>query len=202
MIKSCLLRIKLLSKKTFSTVTGDGLPSSYSTGVQVMHWGMGGSMMACVGLVLAAQNTKDKKAKGDFMYYHKSFGTLAFALLFPRLAIKLASKSPGPIEGAGTIEILAAKVSHYVMYGFIAFLPISGVVMGMFSGFGLPFFFKTIPSIEKKPEYAKPAYEYHKLAGSAFEYFVPIHVGGAFFHVLKGQTIFPRILGVLKQTPK
>lgn len=28
-------------------------------------------MLACVGLVLLAQNTKDKKQKGDFMFYHK-----------------------------------------------------------------------------------------------------------------------------------
>ena len=38
-------------------------PETYSTGVQVMHWAMGGTMLSCVGLVLAAQNTKDKKLK-------------------------------------------------------------------------------------------------------------------------------------------
>ncbi len=38
-------------------------PEAYSAGVQVMHWAMGGTMLSCVGLVLAAQNTKDKKLK-------------------------------------------------------------------------------------------------------------------------------------------
>mmetsp|Transcript_3069 Transcript_3069/g.4685 ORF Transcript_3069/g.4685 Transcript_3069/m.4685 type:complete len:173 (+) Transcript_3069:132-650(+) len=163
---------------------------------------MGGSMMACVGLVIGAQNIKDKKLKGSLMYYHKSFGLLAFGMLAPRLYFRLASKLPGPVEGANAIEQFGATASHYLMYGFIAVLPISGVAMGAFSGFGLPFFFTTVPSVKKEPSIAKQAYNIHKQAGTLFEYFVPLHIGGAVYHVLRGHTIFPRILSVLGKAPK
>lgn len=78
------------------------------------------------GLVLAAQNTADKKLKGSLMYYHKSFGLLSFGLLFPRIFFRITSKLPGPVVGANTIEHLGATISHYLMYGFIFALPVTG----------------------------------------------------------------------------
>lgn len=188
-------KIHSQSRRLFSASSGADLPKAYSTGVQVMHWTMGGSMLACVGLVISAQNTKDKKLKGNFMYYHKSFGLLAFGLLFPRIALRLTSKAPGPIEGANEIAKLGATLSHYVLYGFAIGLPFTGVAMGAYSGFGLPFFFTVIPSISKNQDIAKPAYEYHKILGQAFEYFVPLHVAGALYHVVAGHSIAARIIG-------
>lgn len=147
------------------------------------------------GLVLLAQNTTDKKDKGNYMFYHKSFGLLAAGLLAPRLLLRVASKAPGPVVGSAAWEHTVARLTHYIMYGFIIGLPVTGVAMGATSGFGLPFFYTTIPSIEKKPEIAKQAYNIHKLLGQAFEYAVPLHVGGALQHAVRGHSIFPRILG-------
>lgn len=159
-----------------------------------------------LGFVLAAQNTKDKKEKGDYMFYHKSFGLLGFGLLGPRIIVRLISKVPGPVVGANAVEAIGGKLGHIAMYAFGIFLPVSGVVMGAYSGFGLPFFYTTFPSIKKEPAIAKQAYELHKTAGQIFEYLVPLHVGGAFYHVLRGHTIFGRILpglgGAAKSVPK
>lgn len=145
------------------------------------------------GFVLAAQNTQDKAEKGKYMFWHKSFGLLAAGLLGPRLIARFTSKSPGPIIGANTMEHLAGSLSHIAMLGFAIVLPVSGVIMGTFSGFGLPFFFTTIPSLRKEPDVAKQAYNIHKQAGQIFEYFIPLHVAGAFYHVFRGHTIFARI---------
>jgi cytochrome b561 len=145
---------------------------------------------------LQAQNTKDKALKTKYMFWHKSFGLLAAGLLGPRVLARVLSKSPGPVVGANAIEATAGSLGHLAMYGFAFVLPVSGVIMGAFSGFGLPFFYTTIPSIEKKPDIAKQAYEIHKIAGQVFEYFVPIHVGGALYHVFRGHSVFARITGL------
>ena len=77
-------------------------------------------------------------------------------------------------------------------------MPVSGVAMGWYGGGGIPFFFGIkmpgAPAEQKNPGLAKLSYQYHKLAGQALEYFVPLHVAGAFWHVLRGHTIFARIL--------
>lgn len=130
------------------------------------------------------------------MFYHKSFGLLAFGLLGPRIVARLVSKTPGPMVGVSALEGFAAKAGHVLLYGLAVFLPVSGVAMGSYSGFGLPFFYTTIPSVAKDPTIAKPAYEYHKIAGQIFEYVVPLHVAGALFHVFKGQPIFSRIFSI------
>lgn len=174
-------------------------PASYSLGVQFMHWTMGGAIGACVGMVLLAQNTKDKEKKGRYMFLHKSCGSLAALLLIPRLAIRAKSIAPGPVVGAHTIEHIAANLSHAVMYGFIIFMPLSGVAMGYFGGNGLPFFFTTVPgATQKQPEIAKPAYEWHKKAGVILEYLIPLHIAGALGHFARGHTIFSRILPIGK----
>jgi cytochrome b561 len=171
-------------------------PSSYSTGVQILHWTNGGAMAGCVATVLLAQNTKDKAEKGKYMFLHKSLGLLAFALLTPRIFFRVTSQTPAAIAGAHAVEHLLAKISHGIMYAFIIFMPVSGVAMGYFGGNGLPFFFTTIPgATAKKPEIAKPAYEWHKKAGVIFEYLVPLHIAGALGHYARGHTIFSRILG-------
>ncbi len=155
---------------------------------------MGGAMMASVGTVLYAQSSKDKAVKEQMMWIHKSFGTLALGLLVPRILVRLTSKLPPKLPGS-KIETMLGDLTHYVLYGFAIFLPVSGGVMGYYGGKGLPFFYTTIPGAEKPDgSIAKPAYQYHKLAGQAVEYVVPVHVAGAFFHFFKGQRIFSRIL--------
>lgn len=57
---------------------------SYNTAMQAMHWVAGGSILACVGLVQAAQWEKPGKKRGQLMFYHKSFGLLAAGLMVRR----------------------------------------------------------------------------------------------------------------------
>lgn len=66
-------------------------------------------------------------------------------------------------------------------------LPITGISMGYFGGKGLPFFGYTIPG-KKEPigAIAKQSYTIHTWVGYAFEYMIPLHIGAAGFHVLKG----------------
>eukprot|EP01036_Dinobryon_divergens_P034002 gene34002-43931_t len=183
----------VIMKRSFSSPAS---PSSdaYSLGLQILHWMMGGSMVACVGLVLAAQNEKDKKLKGSYMFFHKSFGLLSMGLLGPRLLSRFASKLPGPVAGSSSVEQLAATASHWVLYGFAIVLPVSGTAMALFSGYGIPFFYTTL----KSPMQKQPA----TIAGQAFEYFLPLHVGGALYHVIRGHAILPRIIPGLAKAPK
>jgi len=148
--------------------------------------------------VLYAQQTKDKQLKGELMTIHKQMGLLAAGLLAPRVLARLAGPLPAHVPGTNTLEQLGATLSHYAAYGFIFFMPVSGVSMGYYSGNGIPFFFNMkMPGASaehKDGALAKQAYVYHKLVGQALEYFVPLHVAGAFWHVFRGHTIFARIL--------
>lgn len=92
------------------------------------------------------------------------------AMLVPRLGLRVMSKLPAHVPG-NKLEVLAGQASHLALYGFMIFMPVSGMVMGYFGGKGVPFFgLATIPGAQgddKRPAIAKQAYKNHKLAGEA-----------------------------------
>ena len=186
------------SKNMSSAAGGEALPDRYSGAMQVMHWTMGGSIIACVGLVQYAQYKKGQE-KMDIMFYHKSFGVLAAGLIGPRILLRLTSKIPAPVPGP-TWEVMAAKATHAMLYAFMIFMPVSGVVMGYYGGKGLPFFWTTVPGASKADgKIAKSAFENHKLIGHYAQYLIPAHVGGAALHyVARGKNILPRIFSAGK----
>ncbi|CAM9774618.1 unnamed protein product [Chrysoparadoxa australica] len=167
---------------------------SYSRAVSAMHWLSAPAMMASIGSVLQAQALpKGDKGKGTWMFRHKSMGLLAGLVVGPRFAVRIMSKAPPPV-GGNAAEQLAAKVSHGLLYGFLAIMPASGIAMGYFGGKGLPFFFTTIPGASTaNGEIAKNAYKLHKQVGYYGKFLVPVHIGATGFHLVKGQNILRRI---------
>jgi 1,2-dihydroxy-3-keto-5-methylthiopentene dioxygenase len=156
---------------------------------------MAAGVISAVGLVKAQQWTDDKKKKGQYMFYHKSFGLLMMGMIFPRVALRLRSTVPSPPPGS-VMEQFAGKLSHFALYTGMIVLPISGVLMGYYGGKGLPFFFTTIPGATKenrKKSVAKNAYKLHKQVGNVFQYIIPIHIGAVGFHYFRGQNLLARI---------
>jgi cytochrome b561 len=189
------------SRKFFSTLSSSSSSSSsfsevYPLGVQVMHWTMGGTVLASLLCVQGAIQTKDKKLKGDLMFYHKSFGLLSFGLLFPRLVMRGISKIPGHLPGSATWEKILNNISHTLLYAFLIGMPTTGVVMGYYSGKGLPFFWQTLSGAEKADgEIAKQAFKIHKNVGTYMQYLIPFHIGAVGYHgIVKGTNILPRIV--------
>lgn len=127
-------------------------------------------------------------------------------MLVPRVLLRFTSKHPGHIPGTSVVEQLLASTSHYVMYGFVFAMPVSGALMGLMGPKGLPLFDYSIPPLPQEyrvKDLAGKSYEFHKVAGKALEYFLALHVAGAFFHVVRGQAIFSRIVpGLASKAPK
>ena len=150
-------------------------------------------MLGSIGFVLAAQQA-EKKDKGWMMFYHKSFGVLSAMLLGPRLIAKLATKAPRALPSSSSIEQIAASASHYALYGFAIVMPVTGVMMGYFGGKGLPFFGTTLPgAAEKDGKLAGQSFKIHKTLGTYGKFLIPMHIGAAGTHVIRGHPIFYRI---------
>jgi len=201
-VSKSLLRLPLEGRSLRATSTSaavnEGLPVAYSKGTSYLHWMMALGIGTCFASVQGAMNTKDNALKGQLMTIHKSTGLLVAGLTLPRIALALLARRPGPLPGAPgmihSLEHFAASASHLALYFFMAALPSTGIAMGYYGGKGLPFFGYTIPGASKPDgAIAKQAFGWHKKTGQAFEYFVPVHVGAAGLHALRGQAIFSRI---------
>lgn len=197
------LRATLLARKNavmgklrnMSTAANETpVEEKYSTAMQAMHWTMAGSILATLGLVNVAQFYKGKQ-KMELMHYHKSFGLLSGALIVPRIFMAMATKMPPPVAGPAW-EKLLAKVGHFGLYGFMVFMPATGIAMGYYGGKGLPFFWTNVAGAEKaNGEIAKQAFKFHKNIGHYWQYLIPAHVGAVGFHYFAhGKNILPRML--------
>merc|ERR1712226_1627512 len=105
----------------------------------------------------------------------------------------MTSPSVAPLVGDTAAIQTAARLSHGALYGFMGVMSVTGVLMGLFGGKGLPFFFTTVPSVSESKTVAGNSYSVHKFTGTYLKYLVPLHIGAAGFHVAKGQAIFARI---------
>ncbi|EOD30660.1 hypothetical protein EMIHUDRAFT_423947 [Emiliania huxleyi CCMP1516] len=179
----------------------------YAGGLQWLHWAMAAGFAVTLGTAKLSQwTTADTpwnggrtkgQTKGYLMTIHKSTAVLLTAAIVPRVALKLLTRVPAALPG-GRLEHLAADVSHGLLYGFMLWMPATGMAMGYFGGKGVPFFWQfTIPGKADKTKedgaFAGKMFGWHTTAGSLLYYLIPIHVGGAMVHVLKGHAIFARI---------
>ena len=177
----------------------------YSRLMQVNHAVGGAAVVACVGTVLQAQGSKGQ-AKGDLMFWHKSFGLLSAVLLGPRLAARLVQAMPraAPAVGLGpaALERGLAAATHYGLYGGLLLMPATGIVMGAYGGRGLPFFTTTLfPPVAKDGALAGKAFKVHSQVGYFWKFLIPAHVGAAALHSAAGASIMPRMFSVLGLKP-
>jgi len=198
---------KMVSSSAYSAASSSSASSSgvvaeklenYTAVHQLLHWLMAGAAITCFTTVNIAQQSKDKKTKGDMMHLHKSAGTLAAMLLVPRVGIRLASKLPA-LPSGHALEHLAARIGHAGLYAGMTIMPVTGVVMGYYGGKGLPFFTTTIPGAPKEKRNGKlagQAFKIHKKLGIPFEALFGAHIGAVgYHHVVKNQPILWGMLG-------
>ena len=78
----------------------------------------------------------------------------------------------------------------------MVFMPLTGIMMGVFSGKGVPFFgLGTLPGVSKPVgPVAKYSFKTHTYVGKWLEYIVPLHIGAVGYHRLAhSQNILKRM---------
>ena len=128
------------------------------------------------------------------MMIHKSTALIVLALIVPRAFLRVGAKLPAPLPGT-KLEQFAGKVMHYLLYGLLVAMPVTGVAMGVVGGRGIPFYgLFTIPGWADPNKQVAGAFFYvHKNLGTVLEVAVPLHIGAVGYHLFKGQNILRRM---------
>jgi len=71
-------------------------------------------------------------------YWHKSFGVVALLLIAARLVHRYRSPWTSSVQGSNNEKLI--KNIHLTLLIFALVMPISGMVMSGFGGYGIPFF--------------------------------------------------------------
>lgn len=197
------------SKRLMSDAAAEAVPQAaaaapkaeilrYNRLTSYLHWFTALGFFVTIAAVKGQQYTpKDSTLaglnKGEWMWWHKSFGISMLGLAIPRVLLRLVTRAPEHIAGPWIYKKFAS-LGHVAMYGFALGMPITGGIMGYYGGKGQPFFLTTIPGAEEpNGEWAKKAYEYHTLAGKFLPWVISLHMMAGVTHQIIGHNVFGRI---------
>mmetsp|Transcript_45942 Transcript_45942/g.99809 ORF Transcript_45942/g.99809 Transcript_45942/m.99809 type:complete len:197 (+) Transcript_45942:69-659(+) len=167
----------IVTRRAFSSPASSDAVRNYARTLCLWHWTMGGALFGTIGTVKVAQQLDSKNpAKGDLMNLHKSLALVCTGLLIPRVALRLMTSQKAPAAWH-------SKASHLVLYGFMTYLPVTGIAMGYYSGKGIPFFdLYHIPGADESSKDGKFAgfmVKVHRIAGQLFIAWTCLHMGVA-----------------------
>jgi cytochrome b561 len=113
---------------------------------------------------------------------HKSFGVTILALIFLRVLWRFTHKPPAILSSYKAWEAKLAKGAHHLLYLLMVLLPVSGVIMAMYSKYGIKWFgMDFIKGLDNNPmrEIFKEA---HEIIGLIMVAILVLHILGALKH--------------------
>jgi cytochrome b561 len=113
---------------------------------------------------------------------HKSFGVTIFALIIIRILWRLTHTPPALLASYKAIERKLASGAHHLLYLLMFILPLSGVIMAVYSKYGIKWFgMPFIKGLDNNPmrEIFKSA---HEIIGLIMVTIIAIHILGALKH--------------------
>ncbi|MGN7439076.1 MAG: cytochrome b [Alcanivorax sp.] len=148
------------------------------------HWLVGLGFIGLIAFGFYIANVEFAPGtKGPYMMYHKSLGVLFLAFASWRVLWRIFQGFPNPASDLKTWEHILAKVTHWLLLLSLLIMPISGIVMNLFSGRDLAVFnWFTIPGLNKSEGIAGAANFMHHNAPYLISALILLHVIAALKH--------------------
>ena len=152
---------------------------------QAFHWII---VLLILGLAIVGLTMGElpKTPKYFWVYTaHKSTGLLVLGLVIARLGWRLYAGKPEPVPGTPTWQERIATVTHWLLYGLILLMPISGWLYDSASGLR-PFRWYGLfemPKLSPPDEALRNlSHEVHEWGFWVLAALVCAHAGAAFYH--------------------
>ena len=127
-------------------------------------------------------SAEEVSPRSFYFNVHKSFGVTIFALIIIRILWRLSHTPPALLASYKAIERKLANGAHRLLYLLMLILPLSGVIMAVYSKYGIKWFgIDFIKGLDNNPmrEIFKSA---HEIIGLVMIAIIVIHILGALKH--------------------
>jgi cytochrome b561 len=157
----------------------------YTTAAIWLHWIVGILILAQLALGLymvdIPKNTPDR---AWYFNVHKSLGVTIAIFVVLRIWWRATHTPPSLIGIIPDWQVLASKISHWLLYVCIVAMPASGMIMSSYSKYGVKFWgLPLIPGNEVKAT-RELWVDIHEFIGDALMVLIAIHVLAALKHLL------------------
>lgn len=165
---------------------------TYGLVAQALHWAVAALILMLIPLgiymdELPASSVAEVTHKSWFYSLHKTLGIAVFVLAIVRVGWALVQPHPKPLNADRPLENLAAQTVHWVLYGAIIAMPLSGWLHhSALEGFApiwwpLP---QDIPLVPKNPHLAEIFGAVHFFTVILLGLCLVLHIGGALKHAV------------------
>ncbi len=160
---------------------------------KINHWLFGIAFIGLIAFGFYIANAEfPPGTKGPYMMYHKSLGVIFLIFAAWRVFWRIFKGFPKEVSNLKTWEFLLARATHWLLLLALLLMPISGIVMNIFSGRDLSVFnWFTIPGQTKIENIASSASFIHHNAPYIISALIFLHIAAALKHhfIDKDQTL-------------
>jgi cytochrome b561 len=149
---------------------------------KLLHWLMAFGLIGMLVLGLLLDSIPGMWKPTAFSI-HKSLGITLLALAVVRLGWRLMHVQPRLPQTIARMQALASRATHWLLYGLMLAMPLSGWAMS--SGFGVPvkLWGMTIPALLEKDRALGMLFkEAHELIGYSLMAVIALHTAAALYH--------------------
>ncbi|WP_226549093.1 cytochrome b/b6 domain-containing protein [Celeribacter naphthalenivorans] len=174
----------------------------YGAAARFFHWSIALLILADIALGLIGENTPRTAETAERLQtlysVHKTIGIAVLGLAVLRILWAFVQPKPVPVHPERKAETVLAEVIHWMLYGAILIMPLSGWVMhAAESGFApiLWPFGQNLPFVPKSEDVAHMAGAVHGLSAWVIYITVALHILGALKHaVIEKDGVLARML--------
>ena len=167
-------------------------PQTYGLVAQILHWAIAALVLALIPLgifmhELPAASSAEVAYKSWYYSLHKTIGVTVLFLAVIRIGWSLIQPHPKPLNSDRPLEALAAQTVHWILYGAIIVMPLSGWLHhSALEGFApiwwpLP---QDLPLVPESPQLATVFGTVHYFTVILLGFCLVLHIGGALKHSL------------------
>lgn len=126
--------------------------------------------------------TEEISPRSFYFNVHKSFGVTIFALILIRIFWRITHQPPAILTTYKAWESKLATVAHRLLYALMLILPLSGVIMAVYSKYGIKWFgVNFIKGLDNNP--MRLIFKnVHEIIGLILVTIIVIHILGALKH--------------------
>lgn len=170
---------------------------SWGSMAMLLHWLVALLVFVQFGLGWAAVSWRMSPTKLDLFVWHKSIGMLILLLVVVRIAWRSLNVTPSLPVDMTSLERLAARVSHLLLYALLLVMPLTGWIIN--SAANVPFrIFWQIPLpalVSPDKALADATARVHLALFITLALLLVLHVGAAMrHHFIKRNTVLTRML--------
>ena len=165
---------------------------TYGLVAQLLHWltALLILVMFPLGLFmheLPAGTADEATYKAWFYSLHKTIGVCVFVVALIRVTWAFVSPHPRPLNSDRKFETLAAQTVHWMLYGAIIVMPLTGWLHHAATEGFAPIWWplsQDLPFVPKDPQLAKLFGTAHYFTAILLGLSIVLHIGGALKHVV------------------